>query len=166
MKKSLKMFIVVAIGIVTVIGVAYAVTEIEDYYRAYGFMADGTVADDTSNTEMSRYRIHFTSSADTIDMSGGYDQLLMGDDYDAIRMSTGDDQIQMAGGNDVISLGYGSDNIRFYGGYYDYVWTAETIGFNDVNDTTAPTSYIKYTSSNDTIEIKSNSGDVIITLGQ
>ena len=166
MKKSMKMSIIVAMAIVTLVGVAYAVTHIEDYYRAYGFMADGTVADDTSNTEMSQHKIHFTSSADTIDMADGDDTIQMSTGVDAIRMSTGDDQIQMAGGNDVISLGYGSDNIRFYGGYYDYVWTAETIGFNDVNDTTAPTSYIKYTSWDDTIEIKSNSGDVIITLGQ
>jgi len=143
MKKSMKMSIIVAVAIVTLVGVAYAVTHIGDYYRAYGFMADGTVDDDTSNTEMSQYRIHFTSGNDTI------------------GMSTGDDEIQMAGGNDIMGLGPGSDKILFHGGYNGETGTSETIGFNY-----AETTYIKYTLYNDTIEIKSNSGDVIITLGQ
>jgi hypothetical protein len=97
-------------------------------------------------------------------MSTGYDQLVMGDDYDAIRMGAGDDQFHMASGSDLIGLGAGSDYIRLYGGLNGA--STETIGFNDLNDVDPPTTYIKYTSSSDTIEIKSNSGDVIITLGQ
>jgi len=159
MRKSKIVALAVLIGVLTIIGVAYAI----DYTGGY-FRATGSNPDNYSYTEMSLNKIHFTGSNDTIDMSTGYDQLVMGDDYDAIRMGAGDDQFHMASGSDLIGLGAGSDYIRLYGGLNGA--STETIGFNDLNDVDPPTTYIKYTSSSDTIEIKSNSGDVIITLGQ
>jgi len=150
MQKSKIVPLAVLIAILAVIGVAYAL----DYTGGY-FRATGSDPANYSYTEMSLNTIHMTEGSDTL-------QMYSGDDY--IRMSSGNDQFQMSSGDDLIGLGPGSDYIRFYGGYNGA--STETIGFNDVNDVDPPTTYIKYTSYNDTIEIKSNSGDVIITLGQ
>jgi hypothetical protein len=168
MQKCKIVSLAVLIGILAIVGVAYATI-----YSGQYFIATEAHIGGYANTEMSKHRIDFTNHAtdgDTIDMGAGDDTIQMMDGNDSIRMGTGDDQFHMAGGNDVIGLGAGSDIIRFYGGLNGA--STETIGFNDPADATPPdppippTTYIQYTSSNDTIEIKSNSGDVIITFGQ
>ena len=62
----------------------------------------------------------------------------------------------MAHGNDTIAMGAGNDRITFYG----ESGSTESIVFNS-----AETSHIQYNGTSDDIEIKSATGDVIITLG-
>lgn len=81
----------------------------------------------------------------------------MTDSQDFLRFAGGNDAIYMGNHNDEINLGPHSDSITFYGSSSD----TESIHFNE-----AQTSYMKWTGATDTIEIRSNSGDVVITLGQ
>jgi len=93
----------------------------------------------------------------SIDNETTYENSLVfstGADY--IRMSSGTDYIYMSSGNDEIGMGGGDDTLTFFA----QSGNTETIAFDENK-----TSYIKYTQSDDTIEIKSDSGDVIITLG-
>jgi len=95
------------------------------------------------------------------DNDGNYAQLMsnnlhMTNGADVINFSNGDDTIYLSNGEDLLSMGPGSDHLHFYGDTDD----TELISFN-----IAENSYIKWTGSNDDIEIKSHSGDVVITLG-
>ncbi len=140
-RRILKAFSMVVIAVAVGVGMVYAAEE--TFFRATGVSDTET----DNSTEIGAKRIHMTSDPDTIALAGG---------NDVIHMGTGDDEISMANGNDIISF-FGKSN------------TTETIEFNDnyVNgQRVAATSYIKWTGTNDTIEVRSGSGDVVITLGQ
>ena len=100
-------------------------------------------------------------ATDMTENDGNYAQLMSNNLHmtnwaDVINFSNGDDTIYLSNGEDLLSMGPGSDHLHFYGDTDD----TELISFN-----IAENSYIKWTGSNDDIEIKSHSGDVVITLG-
>jgi len=102
------------------------------------FKATNTTSNDGNYAQLMSTRLHMTNGADVINFSSGDDN---------VYLSTGDDELNM---------GPDSDTLDFYAESGD----VEQIVFNDDDS-----SYIKYTESDDEIEIKSDSGDVIITLG-
>ena len=80
-----------------------------------------------------------------------------GDGADNFNMGPGNDVLRLSSGSDILSLGYDNDTLQFNAEEDD----TETIKFPESGD-----SGIQYTESNDTINIKVDSGDVVITLGQ
>lgn len=68
------------------------------------------------------------------------------------------DTIRMSGGADTIDMSYGSDKIDFYGNSN----STETLQFNS-----GATAHIKWTGSDNNLEIRSSGGgDVIVLLSQ
>lgn len=134
------------VGILVVL-IAVACLAMTSDNHTIDFYPDG---DDTIDMGDGSNYIKGGSGSDDINLEGGTDY---------IRMNNDDDWIIMGAGDDEISLGSGNDKIVFYGGYGGGSETNQIV-FDD-NDTT----YIKHTSSDDNLEIKSGAGDVIITLG-
>lgn len=146
LKGTLRTFGLAIIAIGVAVGIAYAVP-----YSGEWFKAEGSDSDDSLNTQVMQHRIHMTNGQDT---------LAFADERDLIHMGPGNDEIAMANGSDILS-------------FFGQSTTTETIEFNDGWDSGAnppqripATSYIKWTGATDQIEVRSNSGDVVITLGQ
>lgn len=97
---------------------------------------------DTSNTELLQHCLHFTDG----EGESASDTIRMGNGADSIYFSNGDDGIYMGNGNDTIDFAGASTS-------------TETIVFKE-----GELSQVKWTGSNNNIEIKTTDGDVIITL--
>ena len=138
MKRIMKRTAKALLMVCIAIGVGVAIGYAEVISEDY-FVANQNVSSyDYTKAEMDKDEIHFS------------------DNVDYIRFGAGADNIYMAADNDHISMGAGSDKITFYG----QSGSTESIYFNS-----SDTSYIQYDGTDDDIEIKSATGDVIITLG-
>lgn len=151
-RRILKAFSMAVIAIVVGVAVAYAVdytgtSFTGGWFSGTSFKATGTATDDNSNTQVMKNRIHMTSANDSVLLGQGDDYILMGPD------------------NDTLDFGNGNDSIWFTAANNDWA----RIWFNNWWNGTSmepATSYIQWTKATDEIEVRSGSGDVVITLGQ
>lgn len=102
------------------------------------FKATGSTDDDLNNTQVQNQEIHFTNGVDYLRMAGG------------------DDKVYLASGSDEIHMGPDDDKLTFY---------ADEDGTEKISFDQAEKTAIIYTETDDTIEVRSDSGDVVIQLG-
>jgi len=143
MKKVFGAALIAAVVLSVTSGIIYASGETSGWFKAN---EEGTV--NSSYTQLTQHLLDFTSSPDEIQLGEGDDNL---------RFNAGDDFIYMGADDDEISMGYGSDTISFGGGS----GSTESIIF----DYPGLSSYIRWQATTDNITIRSNSGDVIIQIG-